>query len=228
MRTKTQAEHAFDRVRTDILACRLAPGARLRINDLGDAHEVSLGAMREALSRLQAEGLVVAEPQKGFTVSPVSERDLIDLTEARVAIEGLCLEAAVTEGDVDWESRIVAAFHRLSRLPERNPDGTNSLSHRWSEAHSEFHEALVAGCANTWLLRMRSLLYARSERYRHLSVPLRTIERAVDEEHRNIMEATLARDASRAKAFMAEHLRLTSRILLELLEGSEHLTVATA
>src|SRR5580704_15575985 len=112
---------AYEGLRADLLACRILPGKKLKIQDLCDRFSVSLGAIREALSRLTSDGLVVSEPQRGFRAAPISVAELQDLTMVRIEIESLCLRRAIVVGTVDWESRLVAAFHRLSRTPERVP-----------------------------------------------------------------------------------------------------------
>ncbi len=206
---------AYERLRADLLACRLRPGARLRIGELCRTLSVSLSAVREALSRLTSEGLVVAEPQRGFRVAPISVADLRDLTGVRAQIEGLCLERAIAVGDVGWEAQLVAAFHRLSRTAERAPGDPQRLNEAWSAAHAAYHEALVGACDSPWLLRLRGILYAQSERYRRLSVPLAEIARDLNREHQEIMEAALARDAERTKTLMTQHIELTTRVLLE-------------
>lgn len=208
-------QDAYERLRADLLACRLQPGARLKIGELCQSLSVSLSAVREALSRLTSEGLVVAEPQRGFRVTPISPGELRDLTGVRAQIEGMCLERAIAVGDVGWEAHLVAAFHRLSRTPERERADPQRMSEAWSAAHAGFHEALVGACDSPWLLRLRAILYAQSERYRRLSVPLAEIARDLNREHQDIMEAALARDAGCAKALMAQHLELTTRVLLE-------------
>ena len=96
----TQA--AYEGLRADLLACRIIPGKKLKIQDLCDRFSVSLGAVREALSRLTSEGLVVAEPQRGFRAAPISAADLVDLTMVRVEIDTLCLKRAIAGGNVDW------------------------------------------------------------------------------------------------------------------------------
>ncbi|MBR0668382.1 FCD domain-containing protein [Roseomonas hellenica] len=212
---------AYERLRADLLACRLRPGERLRIADLCAALGVSLSAVREALSRLTAEGLVVAEPQRGFRAAPISVADLRDLTAARIEIETLCLRRAIASGDVGWEERLVAAHHRLSRTSARDPADPDRVAEPWAEAHGAYHEALVAGCGSPWLLRLRAILYAQSERYRRLSLPLARTERDLAREHREIMDATLARDADRAAALLTAHLQLTSAILLDAEESAE-------
>ena len=208
----------YEALRADILACRLAPGERLKVNDLCARLDVSLGAVREALSALAAEGLVVAEAQRGFTVASVSAADLEDLTRTRIEIESLCLRRAIAAGGVGWEAGVVGAFHGLSRTPERTPGDEKRLSDEWTAAHRAFHEALVAACDSPWLLRLRELLYAQSERYRRLSVPAARRDRNVEAEHRALMEAALARDPERATRLMAEHLSLTAALLKDIAE----------
>ena len=208
-------QDAYQSLRADLLACRLRPGARLKIAELCRSLGVSLSAVREALSRLTSEGLVVAEPQRGFRVAPISAEELRDLTGVRAGIEALCLERAVAVGDVGWESQLVAAFHRLSRTREREPDDPQRMDEAWSTAHAAYHAALVGACDSPWLLRLREILYAQSERYRRLSVPLAKFARDLNGEHEEIMAAALARDAGRAKMLLARHLELTMRALLE-------------
>jgi len=208
----TQA--AYERLRADLLACRILPGERLITRDLCERFSVSLGAVREALARLTSEGLVTAEPQRGFRAVPISPADLSDLTLARVELETLCLRRAITHGDVAWETRLVAAAHHLSRTPPLAPDGPPRSNEAWTEAHAAFHAALVAGCGSYWLQHLQSLLYAQSERYRRLSVPFERGARNVQQEHQAILEATLARDVDTAVQLLAEHLEKTTRILL--------------
>lgn len=210
----TQAETACELIRSEILDGRLPPGAKLNIKALEERFELSLGAVREALSRLAAQGMVIAESQRGYRVSPVSKDELQDLTRARVEMECLCLGQAMRHGDVEWETRIVAAAHRMERLQSQTSDIEARSTKHWNDAHGEFHEALVSACPNQWLLRMRHMLYEQSERYRRLSVPLSTDQRDVRHEHRQIMEAALARDPQKAFQAVEQHLLATAQIIL--------------
>ena len=207
-------QDAYQRLRADLLACRLQPGSRLKIGELCQHLSVSLSAVREALARLTSEGLVVSEPQRGFCVTPISAAELDDLTRVRVQIEGSCVERAIAAGDIGWESHLVAALHRLSRTAEREPGDPQRMSEAWSAAHAAFHQALVGACDSPWLLRLREMLYSQSERYRRLSVPLAEVARDLGGEHRDMVDAALDRDAGRARALMAQHLELTTRMLL--------------
>jgi DNA-binding GntR family transcriptional regulator len=205
---------AYEGLRADLLACRILPGSRLKIQDLCTRFDVSLGAIREALSRLTSEGLVVSEPQRGFRAAPISLADLKDLTMVRIEVESLCLRRAIAVGTVEWEARLVAAFHRLSRTPERAASDPTRSDDEWADAHSEFHAALVEGGDSPWLLRLHSQLYTQSERYRRLSIPLETVKRDVGREHQDILDATLRRNADLAVALLAQHLGATTQILI--------------
>jgi DNA-binding GntR family transcriptional regulator len=217
-KSQTLSEGVYQELRADILSCRLRPGAKLQIKMLADDREVSLSGVREALSRLSAEGLVVAEPQRGFRVAPVSLEDLRDLTAARIDIENLCLTRSMEHGGVEWETAIVAAMHRVSRTRYWAPGPDRRLSEEWVIAHNAFHEALVSATGSVWLSRIRISLYQQSERYRRLSVPVLHVRRDVEAEHRALAEAALGRKKTRACELMKEHLTLTMNIIIKGLE----------
>lgn len=210
----TQAETVCRLIRAEILDGQLPAGAKLNIGGLEKRFGVSLGAIREALSRLSAEGMVIAEAQRGYRVSPVSREELLDLTRTRVEVESLCLAQAMKNGDIEWESRIVAAAHRMERLQDSPADAEIRVTEIWSNSHREFHEALVSACPSPWLLRLRKLLHEQSERYRRLSAPLETDNRDVRGEHRNLMEAVLQRNESAALLALEKHFFSTAEIIL--------------
>ena len=99
-RTLTSA--VLERLRADILSTKLVPGQKLHIAGLAKQFSVSLTAVREALSRLVADGLVQASDQRGFRVSPVSSADLEDVTRTRIDIESLALRRSIERGDQAW------------------------------------------------------------------------------------------------------------------------------
>lgn len=215
MGQKIQSDRVFASLRDEILACRMPPSSKIRITTICERFHVSLGAAREALSRLVSDGLVRSEPQKGFTVAPVSLAELQDLTEARIRIEGCCLEAAITSGDLEWETQIVAATHRLRRIEPKRPGHPTELNPDWSEAHATYHLALVGACRNKVLLRLRAMLYDESERYRHWCLPLVTAKstRNVLQEHQAIADAVVARELAASIDLMRAHLQATADLL---------------
>jgi DNA-binding GntR family transcriptional regulator len=204
----------YERMHASILCGRLPPGAKLNIAAIATENGVSAGAVREALAMLEADALVVSAPQRGYRVTAVSEEDLTQLVKARVEIEKLCLAEAIEHGDLAWEGSLVAAFHQLTRLDERDVDDRKRLSAVWSEAHAQFHQAMVAACPNVWLRRMHTMLYHQSERYRQLSVPLAVVDRDVQGEHEALLDALLRRDSVSAQSLIAKHLEQTASLLL--------------
>ncbi len=227
-RASTQADQAYEALLAEILDCRLAPGAKITISDIAIRLSFSPGAIREALSRLAAEKWTVATAQKGYSVTTVSADELRDLTRTRITIEQLCLRSAIANGDVEWETSAVAAYHRLHRVPMVLPEVASRLNPAWVTAHTTFHAALVGGCNSPWMLNLRTMLYAQSERYRYLSFALAKEYRDVDAEHERILKTCLDRDADSACALIEDHLKRTSQILLTspLLERERYSQVA--
>jgi DNA-binding GntR family transcriptional regulator len=211
----TKADLVFDRLRGDILAGRNHPGERLRYTDLCDRYATSTGVLREALLRLVEQGLVVGEAQHGFRVVPLSIADLRELTEARCEMAALTLRLAVAKGDVNWESRLIAAHHTLARTPQLDPDDPARLSDSWVIAHDKFHAALLDGCANQRLKAIAAMMRASAELYRRWSVPLAGESvRDISAEHAGILDAAVARDAPRAISLLTAHIQRTTDILL--------------
>ncbi len=213
-KTTTLAGEAYDKLRAELLSCRLLPGDPIKINEVSERWKTNPIAVREALSKLSAEGLVTSEPQKGFRAASVSAVELRDLTRVRIEIEAACLRNAMANGDVGWETEIVAALHRLLRTPLRVEADPQRNHDEWAAAHSRYHEVLVSGCDSPLLLWMRHILFAQAERYRRLSVPLAEFNRDLDGEHRELAAVVVARDAASALHMIAHHLQTTTDILL--------------
>ena len=215
---------AYLGLRAEILASRLRPGERLKIQQLCSRLKVSPGAVRESLASLCAEGFVVSEPWKGFRVAPISVEDLDDLTRTRLTIDIICLRQSIEGGGIEWEPQLVAAAHRLSRLSQQiGPDGLQA-SDEWAEAHAHYHLSLVAACGSPSLLHVRQGLFAQSERYRRLSLTPRP-GRDLDAEHRAMARAALDRDADRACILMSDHLLMTPFLVRRFAEHFDKLAV---
>ena len=226
-RSETRAERIYGSLRADILTGRLLPGQRLPFADLSERYSTSVGVLREALSRLVEQGLVLAEPQLGFRVTPVSEEDLEDLTNTRIDIETLCLRYAIAHGDLAWESRLVAAFHTLAHTPELASTEPPTVNEEWAAAHAAFHAAILAGCPSRRLLDFAVSLRDASELYRRWSRHLgNETTRDIAGEHLALRDAILARDADAAAAALAQHIQYTTQALRA--SAPENLTTAHA
>ena len=208
-RSQTSSAHA--QLKTDVLAGRLKPGAKLKINELATALGVSPGAIREALSRLVAEGFVISRDRRGFTVAPISTADLLDLTRLRCDLEEIALRRSVAEGDAAWEGAVLAAAHRLRRTQHVVDDLPNG---EWLAQHEIFHRVLVGGCASPRLQAMHGHLYQQLERYRLLAWAVDR-ERDLVAEHQALVDAALDRDADELVRSARAHYDQTAALIVE-------------
>jgi DNA-binding GntR family transcriptional regulator len=210
---RTLSGAVLEDLRRDILECRWTPGAKLRFAALRRRYDVGLSPLREALSRLAVEGLVVGEDRRGFRVAPASIDDLDEITALRCELEGLALRWSIERGGDAWEAEVVGAFHHLSRFVWRTPGQPHQISAEWEKRHAAFHHALSAACGSARLSRLRAQFFDQTNRYRRLSVSVKRAPRDDRAEHRALMEATLARDADRAVALMQRHIRRTAELV---------------
>jgi DNA-binding GntR family transcriptional regulator len=210
------------RVRDDIINGRLMPGSRLPLKELAEHYQAGTIPLREALSRLAASGFIKAEQQKGFSVNRISTDEILDITRVRIHIESQALTDSIKLGDVDWETRVLAAHHRLSRLPayDNTPEAHNGP---WETTHETFHFALISSCNSPWLLQFAKTLHDQTARYRFLSLHYSQADsRDIAVEHHALMEAALARDTKTACKLLANHYQTTANNVLqhELLQAN--------
>lgn len=206
----TLATQMHQRLREALLEGRLAPGARLKVQALAAEYGVGATPVREALSTLSAEGLVVRLEQRGFRAAEASLEEFEELLRTRLWTEGLALRQAIRAGDEAWEEALVLARHRLARTPRHS--ATDPV---WEARHVEFHAALTAACPSRPLLEFLGQMRDRAGRYRAISRA--HPGRDVSTEHEAIAEATLARDEARAVALLEEHFRRTGEYLRQAL-----------
>lgn len=205
----------YSRLRQEIIGGSFAPEEPLRLAQLKDRYGVGFSPLREALTRLSAEGLVNAESMRGFYVAPLSLADLHDTIETRIFVETEALRRSIERGGDDWEARIVATLHafklQLGRRDENNPESLETLEDR----HRDFHFALVSASGSARMQAIIETLYMGSARYRVLrpgdesAYPVRDLEA----EHSAIAEAALGRETEQAIRLLDDHYRRTAEAL---------------
>lgn len=213
---RTLASAVYAQLRNDILSCTYQPGEKLLVGPLSKGFGVSTVAVREALSRLVAHGLVVAEDQRGFHVSPLSLADLRDVTHTRIELECLALRRSIARSDAAWRTALKQAWLDLEAAPGYASGSDHRRHEIWSRMHGRFHSALVDACGLDWLMKFRTILYEQSERYRRLSRTIMRAERDTRSEHLAIFEATMRGDADLAAAEVARHFERTAEMIIEV------------
>ncbi len=208
------ASEVAELLRREILTAVLRPGERLRFEALRARTGASVGAIREALVRLQGEGLVRGDAGRGFAVAPVSLTDLEDIEALRLELEPKALRSSLARGDDGWEAALVSAFYLLARSEDAAAADPARLDDLWDARHRAFHAALLAACSSPWTLHFCALLFDQGSRYRRLSARMHPSPRHKLEEHRGLLDAALARDADAASARLSDHIRGTRLMLL--------------
>ncbi|MFC1460039.1 GntR family transcriptional regulator [Microvirga arabica] len=199
----TVGESAYRKIRSDIVFGRLGPGKKLKLDRLKADYGASVSTLREILNRLHSERLVVAEGQKGFEVAPVSIANLREIAALRQLLEGRALEQSFRAGDMEWEGRVVAAHHRLARMEERMSQGDRSQTEEWKRYDWQFHQALISACGSKMLIDNHAAVFDKYLRYQMIALSYRGDIAA--NEHAELLECALTRDAARACEVLTRH-----------------------
>lgn len=209
----TRATTIGQQIRLDILNGRLTPGSKLRLEDLRTEMGVSLSPLREGLSRLVAEGLVTSQDQRGYSVAPVSKANLTEILDLRTMLEVRALRVAIEQGDDAWEADIISAHHLLSKIGDQER-WTEPFYEEWEDRHRAFHSALIKGSDAPLLLHFCQLLWDMGHRYRRIFVRANPPKRDISREHKQLLEATLKRDADAACKILEQHIERTGENII--------------
>ena len=213
----TVTETIYRRIRQEILDGAFKPAAKLKLDTLKGRYHVSVNTLRETLSRLVADGLVQNEGQRGFTVVPASLADLRDITEMRRMLECEAARRSLQRASLDWESTLVAAYHKLSKVEAVVDAEGEKYGGLLEQYNREFHAALIANCGSPWLIQLHGMMYDQSLRYRMLAFQVKDFPREQSRrEHREILEAALARDAERLVAVLSAHVTKGADLYVEV------------
>lgn len=199
------ADSVYARLKADILNGAVEPGERLREDDLSARFRVSRTPIREALNRLEADGLVVDSPGRGLVVTEFGEEEILEGYVIRGVLEGVAARLAAqraTDLDVHRLELVLDALEQAGRA------GDIDTAIRLS---GEFHSQLWHLAGNRRLLKLMHDIEATMGRYQRLTMahPGRT-ERAIHE-HREILDAIRGRDPDRAEALGRAHMQEAQR-----------------
>ncbi|MDP9895038.1 DNA-binding GntR family transcriptional regulator [Variovorax boronicumulans] len=225
------AEQARRSLRRDITQGVLEPGQTLRLEFLKGRYGISFSPIREALTSLEGERLVVSSPSKGFKVAPLSEKEMWDAIETRILIDCEALRRSINNGDDAWEVQLVSAFYAL-KLAAKSSD-VGRLEQEAEELlelrHLEFHRSLIANCNSSWLKQLSAQFYVQTERYRLPNLHgannpyacSKPHKRDVNKEHADLLAATVDRDSNMACALLAKHYRDTGNMIAAAISARE-------
>ena len=190
----------FITLRQAILKGELAPGERLMEIRLANMLGVSRTPIREAIRKLELEGLVVMIPRRGAEVAGISEKCLRDVLEVRRSLEELAMDLAVQRMDSG----------RMEHLERAQAEFVEAISAsdliRIAQADENFHDVIYAGTENEKLVQMLNNLRDQMYRYRLEYIKDTGKRQILKVEHERMMDALRHRDRELAKRTAREHI----------------------
>lgn len=214
MPTRLIRHRVFEELREDIMSCDLRPGAEVRESELAERYEVSKSPIRDALQKLEFEGLVEISPRKGHRVAPISIKDARDILEMREILEVAAVRKIASDASNDELEKMnkfrVADLSSLSVFARYNRDFHTkicALSH--NARHAEMMQRLMDNYERLCIVSLSS----RHQEADAMSVAL--------QEHNAIIDALQARDGRAAARLSKKHIRKSHGQIMRGLENSE-------
>ncbi|MEW5899764.1 MAG: GntR family transcriptional regulator [Bacillota bacterium] len=204
----------FETLRDAIIQGRLKPGERLMEIQLAEEMGVSRTPVREALRKLELEGLIVMIPRKGAYVAGISVKDIVDVFEVRAALESLAAGLAaerITDQELEELER---ALVQISEASGSNLDAV-------VRTDTNFHEIIYRASRNQRLTQLITNLQEQIQRFRTTSLAQPGRTKTAIEEHRKIVEAISERNVELAQALAREHIENAEQSLLSALREAE-------
>lgn len=205
-RRRGLAEEVADRIRDAIFSGAYAPGAQLREVELSTELDVSRGPVREALLRLEREGLVRSAWHRGATVTALSPQDVAELDSLRGALERLAVESVVAHASDEEIAVIEEAAERMARIGDE---------HEMVRLDIEFHDLVYAAARHRRLAEAWQAIRSQVHLFllTRIGVSSDGYLTRIPEEHRELAAALRARTAEPALELFAEHRRHAFEIL---------------
>jgi DNA-binding GntR family transcriptional regulator len=205
-------ELVASQLRNEIIHGELVPGQRLLELELASRFSVSRGPVRDALTALTREGLVVSLPRRGSIVSSMSVQDIAEVYEARQIIELGALHCA-SERASDEELAALGGHLRALDLAINNQNSRDII-----EADLGFHRGICIASHNPRLVTLWESLASQSAVLIGLTNALNTtLIRGVEGHHQLVLDALIARDPQRAGEILAEHFQLSRQAMSKAL-----------
>jgi DNA-binding GntR family transcriptional regulator len=195
---RVDTKRAYELIREQIITLELAPGVHINEQQLATDLGMGVVPVREALKLLAHDDLVVITPRHGLYVSEVSSPDLDQLSEMRLAMEGLAARLAAERATSDDLVVLEALRQELASTPMDD-------SKRLFDVDHKFHQAIARAAHNKYLAEALERNFGLSKRLWHLATPHLGFLPPAVEEHLKLVEAIQAGDGDRSEAIMRRH-----------------------
>lgn len=216
-------ELAYEHLRDAILKGSLEAGAPLRQEEIAARLGISRLPIREALRRLESEGLAMLRPRRGYVVASLNRDEIDDVLDLQATLEARAGHAATLRRNEDVARELEACLAQLDKITSRNRVDVDAFA----GLNLEFHDTLFESSGRPFLCRTLRLLRANAERYARVAAGGMVDLRQSQAEHRAILEAYRAGDAAMVAELCWEHRDATRMRLLEHLDRTSQQTSAT-
>lgn len=216
-------ELAYEHLRDSILKGSLEAGAPLRQEEIAARLGISRLPIREALRRLESEGLAMLRPRRGYVVASLNREEIDDVLDLQATLEARAGHAATMRRNEGVASELEACLAQLDKITSRNPVDIDAFA----ELNLKFHDTLFESSGRSFLCRTLRTLRANTERYARVAAGVLVDLRQSQAEHRAILEAYRAGDAATVAELCWEHRDATRMRLLEHLDRTSQETTAT-
>jgi DNA-binding GntR family transcriptional regulator len=196
---RVDTKRAYELIRQRITTLELEPGSLIDEQQLAEDLQMGLVPIREALKLLAHDSLVVITPRHGLYVADVNIPDLDQLSEMRLALEGLSARLAAHRATPD---DIIV----LEALRREQANTSPEDSKRLFDVDHKFHEAIAAAAHNKYLADSLERLFGLSQRLWYLALPSLGFLSGAVERHLELVEAIKAGKGDRAEQIMREHI----------------------
>ncbi len=199
--TLSLEDKVYTTLKEEILTGKLECGCVLREIALSKRLDASRTPIRGALHRLAEERLVELQANKGATVLGISKEDIEDIYEIRIKLEGLAARLAAERMSEECRKELISTVELSEFYLTRSNDEMHG------RLDSEFHSIIFRSAGSRHLCKILSDLHHNIKAYRRLSLSRSERAREAAEEHREILDAILRRDADEAERLTALHVR---------------------
>jgi len=208
MEAKTKTEAVYEEIRTDIIEGVYEPGQKVVIQRLAKRYRVSEIPIREALKKMEAEGLVRNIPHAGFVITETDFKNQRNIFEVRQLLEGQAVALAAHHITPKTLKHLRSLQGRMEKICATEPIKLAKLNY-------EFHNAIYGSCQNPTLFRLIQQVWAQAPRTSSIFslVPGRGC--ASVEEHGRILQALEAGNPEEAKRALLDHKERSYRILAQ-------------
>lgn len=202
----------FKTLRQAILTGELQPGERLMEITLANRLGVSRTPVREAIHKLEQEGLVIMMPRRGAQVAQITEKDLIEVLEVRLGLEEMAVRFACERMTGEHLGEICRAANEFTSAIDR--DDLTALA----QADEKFHSLICSAADNDCLCNITNNLREQMYRYRIEHLKDQDARRNLDAEHKAICAALEKRDEETARTILCSHIRNQQQSIIRMLK----------